>query len=416
MSGTIYVSAQEFQSADFTDLNPVFVIQGGKSTSTNFQLIGGTGQTVIGESTSSNFSYRSGFYYFPIVTSPTVAATAGDTQVSLTWTAAAASLGWSVGGYQVGQATNSTGPFTYTNVGVTLSNTRSSLTNGTTYYFVVRVLDNFSNPIASSSVVSATPTGATTPTGGGGGGGGNVYNTVTIIISGQTAPGATVIILDGVNRVGEVNADQQGNFSFNYQTFEGTKTLTIFAEREGSERTGFVTQLVQARAGETITIKNIILPPFLSTDLDAVKQGEPITFYGFTAPGDEIFLIFEHDGKEFFESTPADAFGEFSFLIDTDKFIKGVYTIRARVRRGGQDSVLSRPINLIIGDKSIIKDLTKQCAGPTDYNCDNRVDLVDFSILLYWFDKTSVPAAVDLNGDKRADLTDFSILMYYWTG
>ena len=79
-------------------------------------------------------------------------------------------LGWTVSGYTVGQATASGGPYSYTSVGNVLAATRSSLTNGTPYYFVIRIQDAFSNFVATSSEVTATPASA----GGGGGGGGEV--------------------------------------------------------------------------------------------------------------------------------------------------------------------------------------------------------------------------------------------------
>lgn len=50
-----------------------------------------------------------------------------------------------------------------------------------------------------------------------------------------------------------------------------------------------------------------------------------------------------------------------------------------------------------------------------DLNCDSRVDLVDFSILLYNWGVPKNPIA-DLNNDGQVDLVDFSILLYWWTG
>ena len=49
-----------------------------------------------------------------------------------------------------------------------------------------------------------------------------------------------------------------------------------------------------------------------------------------------------------------------------------------------------------------------------DLNGDGKVNLADFSILLYYWG-TSTPLA-DLNGDGKVDLQDLSILLYYWTG
>lgn len=52
-----------------------------------------------------------------------------------------------------------------------------------------------------------------------------------------------------------------------------------------------------------------------------------------------------------------------------------------------------------------------------DFNHDGRVDFIDFSILLYYFDKQgSVIIPFDLNDDDIVDVVDISIFMYYWDG
>jgi hypothetical protein len=56
----------------------------------------------------------------------------------------------------------------------------------------------------------------------------------------------------------------------------------------------------------------------------------------------------------------------------------------------------------------------RTCGRIADYNCDGLVNIVDFSVLIYWFDKTSVPPSIDLTDDGRVDLRDFSVMAYYW--
>jgi hypothetical protein len=53
------------------------------------------------------------------------------------------------------------------------------------------------------------------------------------------------------------------------------------------------------------------------------------------------------------------------------------------------------------------------CPG-ADLNQDGKVNLIDFSILLYYWG-TNNPCA-DQNQDGIVNLVDFSIMMYYWTG
>jgi hypothetical protein len=50
----------------------------------------------------------------------------------------------------------------------------------------------------------------------------------------------------------------------------------------------------------------------------------------------------------------------------------------------------------------------------TDLNCDNKVDIVDLSIFLYYADRTYI-ARYDFNQDGKINLVDISILLYYWT-
>ena len=56
-----------------------------------------------------------------------------------------------------------------------------------------------------------------------------------------------------------------------------------------------------------------------------------------------------------------------------------------------------------------------------DVNCDNRVDIVDFSVAAFWFEKplSEEMALIEktyLNGDGVIDIVDFSIMAYWWTG
>ncbi len=60
---------------------------------------------------------------------------------------------------------------------------------------------------------------------------------------------------------------------------------------------------------------------------------------------------------------------------------------------------------------------TEEIFKRVDFNHDGFVNFVDFSILLYYFDKTgSIITPFDLNSDAAVDMVDISIFMYYWDG
>jgi fibronectin type 3 domain-containing protein len=81
-------------------------------------------------------------------------ATAGNAQVSLSWTASTGATS-----YHVKRSTTSGGPYTQVAAPTTASDTDTGLTNGTTYYYVVSALDG-AGESANSAQVSATPVGA----------------------------------------------------------------------------------------------------------------------------------------------------------------------------------------------------------------------------------------------------------------
>jgi fibronectin type 3 domain-containing protein len=78
-------------------------------------------------------------------------ATAGNAQVSLTWTDSAGATS-----YHVKRSTTSGGPYTQVAASTTTSDSDTGLSNGTTYYYVVSAL-NAVGESANSAEVSATP-------------------------------------------------------------------------------------------------------------------------------------------------------------------------------------------------------------------------------------------------------------------
>jgi len=99
-------------------------------------------------------------------------ATAGNSQVALSWTAPTTNTDSSaitdLAGYNVYSSTASGGPYTQLNTGAVTgaTYTATGLTNGTAYYFVVRAYDNESpvNTSADSAEATATPAVGATPT------------------------------------------------------------------------------------------------------------------------------------------------------------------------------------------------------------------------------------------------------------
>src|SRR5207247_6100535 len=92
-----------------------------------------------------------------------VTATAGNGQVTLSWSASSGATS-----YNVKRSTTRGGPYTTIASPTTTSYMDMGLTNGTTYYYVASAV-NSGGESANSSQVSAAPTAGTTPMNYGGG-------------------------------------------------------------------------------------------------------------------------------------------------------------------------------------------------------------------------------------------------------
>ena len=69
------------------------------------------------------------------------------------------------------------------------------------------------------------------------------------------------------------------------------------------------------------------------------------------------------------------------------------------------------------GTSQCLIDTDCQCDTHGDINKDGKIDIVDFSILLYfWHDVNISNPCADINQDGKVELTDFSIMLYWWTG
>ena len=60
--------------------------------------------------------------------------------------------------------------------------------------------------------------------------------------------------------------------------------------------------------------------------------------------------------------------------------------------------------------------MNQKSAGKRRFKQRQKVNIVDFSITAFWYNRPSPPPAIDLNKDGKVNLVDFSILAYYWTG
>ena len=248
----------------------------------------------------------------------------------------------------------------------------------------------------------------------GGGGGGGVYIPppieTKVILQGKAYPLAKITILKDGEVAEIVNADNNANFKTEIKNISaGIWNFSLWAEDNKGRRSVTVSFTVTILEGKITTISNIFIPPTIELEKTKVAKGETLNIFGQTAPESQISIHVESP-EEIIKTTKAKKTGDWDYPFDTSPLEEGMHTTRARAESPeGLKSAFSSVLTFYVG-----KYRGTEICPRADFNKDGRTNLIDLSILLYWWGKYN--PCVDQNGDGIVNLPDFSILLYYWTG
>jgi|GEM_PF-413791 len=273
--------------------------------------------------------------------------------------------------------------------------------------------------------------GGTGGGGGGGGGGGSGSGSgggfestagpyqsgdAQVKISGLTAPRSTVTAIVDGKIAQNTTADTNGTFNVTLSAIaRGAYTFGIYSTDSNKIKSStFSTSFTVTGARES-ALSNILLAPTVQATPNPVNPGQVATLSGYTVPNAVVSIENQKDGnnatlKQF--TAQSNGSGLWSVSVDTTGYQSGTYKARAKVAtQDGIVSSFSAYTTYGVG-QSATKTLN------SDLNRDGKVNLTDFSILLFWWSTnggTSDPSA-DINTDGKVNLTDFSILLFNWTG
>lgn len=251
--------------------------------------------------------------------------------------------------------------------------------------------------------------------GGSGGSGGSDEELGDTIINviGRAYPSQTINFLLDTESVGTVRSDSDGDFEFAMEASPGTATLGIWANDSDGNRSITLNNTFDVTQGAITNLNGIVLPPTLTVANQNVDPGEVIVVSGESVPDATVEL--HVDDSDIVLETTADGDGEWSVSFDTSQVTIAEHILRARSVTGNPplttESSFSTSLQLFVG-------VDGQATQPSDLNRDGSVNLIDFSILIFWWGTNggdSDPPA-DINQNGRVSLEDFSILLFNWTG
>ncbi len=236
-----------------------------------------------------------------------------------------------------------------------------------------------------------------------------------VYFSGIASPFSKISFLKNGRLTLTTTADSTGFFDMSLNNLSvGTYSFTVYSEDLQSRRSTPVPVTFLVSQNVLITINNIFLSPTLSLDKTILRRGGTLGISGSNAPLHTIVLSLQGGTSQVFNVTSSNT-GQYQYFLKTTSLAAGTYTITARDVNNTQINSLSVPVSFSIIDDE--KTITTYCPSffHGDLNCDTRVNLIDFSILSYWYKRKNLPPGIDLNSDNKITLVDFSIMASYWT-
>ncbi len=248
----------------------------------------------------------------------------------------------------------------------------------------------------------------------GGGGGGQIIPTgfATAIFKGKAYPGSYVTIL----RNGAVATTLKADFAANFESTltglpPGLWTFGVWSEDKEGRKSLTLSFPAALTASTITTFSGLFLPPTIDLETTVITRGETLNIFGYTYPESEV-NIFVNSEPEIVKKVKANTDGGWIFALDTSIIESGDHSTRSKaVSPESEISIFSQSLKFKVSKSAE----EKICQG-VDLNFDGKINLVDFSIMLYFWEQSN-PSNIcaDINSNGTVDLIDFSIMMYYWT-
>jgi hypothetical protein len=238
-----------------------------------------------------------------------------------------------------------------------------------------------------------------------------------VIISGLAFPGSEVIALVDGQIARRDTAGSDGSYSILIdQIARGVYTFGVYAVDDNDVRSSTFSTSFTVSGARASGLSNINLAPSILVTPDPVDVGAPVTISGFAQPNASVALEVRQAGGSAASlrtvSATAGPNGAWSATLSPGGSTAGTYEVRSRATlTGGANTAWSSWVAYGVGQEAEVR-------TNADLNRDGRVNLTDFSILLFWWGTpggNSNPPA-DINQDGNVSLTDFSILLFNWTG
>jgi hypothetical protein len=254
---------------------------------------------------------------------------------------------------------------------------------------------------------------------GGGGNGEGVLSQTGVNFDGRAYPLSKITVLKDGQIATTTIAGSDANFNVSLTGLSsGNYTFSLYGEDNNGNHSALFNIPLFIISGNTATISGIFISPTISVDKSEVKKGDAIAISGQSVPQGQVIISVNSNG-EVLISTNTDNNGVYLYNFDTSPLAMGQHYAKSKGIKGNEASPFSDTIGFLVSTETVFAPTEGVLKG--DLNNDGRVNLVDFSIAAYWYNRPlseifKLTEAERLNGDEKIDLVDFSIMAYFWTG
>jgi len=240
-----------------------------------------------------------------------------------------------------------------------------------------------------------------------------------VIFEGWSYPGVDVRVLKDGTDMGYAETNASAEFgAFLEELTQGVYTFVLYSEDKFGRRSSNYSTTFWIDDGTQTTVSDIIISPTIAISKANIDKGENLEVFGASVPNSQIEVwLYPRQDTEVKEENViktigiVDGLGSWTLMLDTDNLSDISYSLKARTKLEGiETSGFSQIVNFIVGPG---EEVVGECSG-ADLNQDGKVNITDFSILLYHWGTNN--ACADQNHNGTVDLIDFSIMMYFWTG
>jgi len=254
--------------------------------------------------------------------------------------------------------------------------------------------------------------------GGGGGGNNSIIPSIpstNVVFIGRAYPRSAITLLKDAQVIATTVAGADANFQIAISGVSGGNYIfSVYSEDSKGVRSSLLTFPISVIAGVTTKVSGIFIAPTIALDKSEVRRGDNLVIFGQSVPAAEITISVSSE-EEFFVKQIADVRGIYLLNFDTSVLEMGQHQTKSKSALNGEITAFGKVVGFIVGTESIVAELPKTISKG-DINGDRRVNLVDFSVMAYWYKRASPPLSADFNDDGKVDLVDFSILAFNWTG